>query len=336
VDKAGRKWDSKSYFDMLGRTVLMNASRASYMDACAAEGDDVVRVTVSGNPCPACASYENTLLSISGATPGLVTVDEAIADGLMHPNCTHSLVAVPPAMMVKYDENGRPNTGLNSPDNIQVDNAETQKEYRQEQIEANNEKFNTLFTSDDEKYNVSMASELANAPDDLQQAALTMPPVDKIKKSPYSAYNPGNDTIKVTDESSPVEMLHEYGHFVDSHLPDNVKDLRNIDFEAILKDYNKTLVQAELRTEIIDALNELKSSDEKGRLIDYFGAITKNQIGYGHSMDYLKSKGSQGFETFANMFSLYTRNGEEWKLLEKYTPELVVAFRQILSKITQK
>jgi hypothetical protein len=134
VDKAGRKWDSKSYFDMLGRTVLMNASRASYMDACAAEGDDVVRVSVSGNPCPACAAYENTLLSISGATPGLPTVDEAIADGLMHPNCTHSLVAVPPAMMEKYyNENGRPNTGLNSPDNIQVDNAETQKEYRQQQ-----------------------------------------------------------------------------------------------------------------------------------------------------------------------------------------------------------
>jgi len=131
VDKSGYKWNSKTYFDMLGRTVLMNASRSTYMDACAANESDIVRVTVSGNPCPACAVFENTLLSISGATEGLVTVDEATSDGLFHPNCTHSLVAVPPSMAEKYySDEGHKNTGVNSPGHEEVNNAEAWKEYR--------------------------------------------------------------------------------------------------------------------------------------------------------------------------------------------------------------
>jgi hypothetical protein len=133
VDKSGNRWDSKTYFDMLGRTVLMNAGRSSYLDACAANGNDIVRVTISGNPCPRCRVFENRLLSISGKTPGLPTVDYAISRGLFHPNCTHSLVAVPPAMVAKYyNEAGRANTGINSPGNETVDNPEAWKQYRRE------------------------------------------------------------------------------------------------------------------------------------------------------------------------------------------------------------
>lgn len=133
IDKAGRKWDTKSYFDMLGRTVLMNAGRSGYLDACAANGSDIVRVTVSAHPCPRCAVFENRLLSISGKTPGLPTVDYAIGRGLFHPNCTHSLVAVPPAMVEKYYNSiGRANAGVNSPGNEAADNPEAWKKYRSE------------------------------------------------------------------------------------------------------------------------------------------------------------------------------------------------------------
>ena len=134
IDKAGRKWDTKSYFDMLGRTVLMNAGRSGYLDACAANGNDIVRVTVSAHPCPRCAVFENRLLSISGKTPGLPTVDYAISRGLFHPNCTHSLVAVPPAMVDKYYNSiGRTNTGVNSPGREEVDNPEAWSQYRKTQ-----------------------------------------------------------------------------------------------------------------------------------------------------------------------------------------------------------
>ena len=116
---------------MLSRTVLLNAGRQSYFDACAANGNDVVRVTVSGNPCPACAVWENRLLSISGATEGLPTVEQATAAGLCHPNCTHSFVAVGEFVMQEdFSADGRPKEGVNSPGREEKDNPEAWKKYR--------------------------------------------------------------------------------------------------------------------------------------------------------------------------------------------------------------
>lgn len=115
TDAGGRVWDNRTYVEMLGRTVLHNAGREAYFDTCAEKGKDVVRVTVSGDSCPACAEWENRLLSISGNTPGLPTVADAQAAGLLHPNCTHSFVAVGDSVRQrKYDENGRPKSGVNS------------------------------------------------------------------------------------------------------------------------------------------------------------------------------------------------------------------------------
>ena len=131
VDAGGHVWDNESYCKMLSRTVLLNAGRQSYFDACAANGNDVVRVTVSGNPCPACAVWENRLLSISGATEGLPTVEQATAAGLCHPNCTHSFVAVGEfARQEDFTADGRPLSGVNSPGREEKDNPEAWKKYR--------------------------------------------------------------------------------------------------------------------------------------------------------------------------------------------------------------
>ena len=94
VDAGNRVWDSRAYSEMLARTTLLNTSRQEYFDTCAENGADVVVVTVSGHCCDKCAEWENRLLSISGATKGLPTVDEATAAGLFHPNCTHSVTEV--------------------------------------------------------------------------------------------------------------------------------------------------------------------------------------------------------------------------------------------------
>ena len=131
VDAGGRVWDNEAYCKMLSRTVLLNAGRQTYFDACAANGDDVVRVTVSGNPCPACAVWENRLLSISGATEGLPTVAQATAAGLCHPNCTHSFVAVGKfAQQEDFTADGRPKAGVNSPGREEKDDKEAWKKYR--------------------------------------------------------------------------------------------------------------------------------------------------------------------------------------------------------------
>ncbi len=131
VDAGGRTWDNESYCKMLSRTVLLNAGRQTYFDTCAENGNDVVRVTVSGNPCPACAVWENRLLSISGATEGLPTVSQATAAGLCHPNCTHSFVAVGEFVMQEdFTADGRPKEGVNSPGKEEKDDKEAWQKYR--------------------------------------------------------------------------------------------------------------------------------------------------------------------------------------------------------------
>ncbi len=102
VDRSGRKWTNEAYFDMLGRTLLHNNAREAYLQGCADQGSDIVTVSTSGDPCKACAALEGVLLSISGKTPGLMTVAQAIESGLFHPNCTHRLIAVPEAIAEEY------------------------------------------------------------------------------------------------------------------------------------------------------------------------------------------------------------------------------------------
>ncbi|MBR2365388.1 MAG: hypothetical protein IKA79_09305, partial [Lentisphaeria bacterium] len=107
IDAAGKKWKTDAYFNMLGRTLLHNNARECYLAGCAKAGSDIVTISISGDPCEVCAKYENTLLSISGRTKCLVTLEQAMAEGLFHPNCTHRMVAVPEVVAKEYyTENG--------------------------------------------------------------------------------------------------------------------------------------------------------------------------------------------------------------------------------------
>ena len=102
IDAGGRHWRTEKYFKMIGRTLLHNNARECYLAGCAKSGSDIVTISVSGDCCDACGRYENELLSITGATPGLPTLQEAMDDGLFHPNCTHRIIAVPESIARKY------------------------------------------------------------------------------------------------------------------------------------------------------------------------------------------------------------------------------------------
>ena len=115
VDVRGRKWKNNDYFEMLGRTLLHNNARECYLSGCAKSGSDIVTVSISGDPCDKCIPWENVLLSISGKTPGLPTVQHAIDTGLCHPRCRHRFVAVPEVIAQEYyDKQGKPVEGINS------------------------------------------------------------------------------------------------------------------------------------------------------------------------------------------------------------------------------
>ena len=99
IDKAGRTWNSESYFGMLNRTLHANVARETYADTVVEAGFDLMRVeggVSTGEADDPCNQYVDAILSMTGATPGYPTVAEATANGLFHPNCVHSLSVVDP------------------------------------------------------------------------------------------------------------------------------------------------------------------------------------------------------------------------------------------------
>lgn len=232
IDKGGREWDNATYFDMLGRTMLHNNARTAYLDGCADNGSDVVKVSVSGNPCPACAQWENRLLSITGRTPGLPTLTEAISSGLFHPNCTHRVSAVPDAIRErKYDASGRALSGLNSAGNEVKNDHEAWKKYRQESAQKNKKRVPAgtpvgdalrIATSNaDGKAVIKYAIDaIAKVHGDGELPEI---PVHYLKMEPgnygaFISYARG-DAIKINISSKgpyqQLSTLHEIGHFLD-------------------------------------------------------------------------------------------------------------------------
>jgi len=96
IDKAGRRWDSGKYFEMLTKTVMANTLNEAYANSLISEGQDLVKVSQNGAT-DDCKKWEGKILSLTGATKGYTTVDEARATGqVFHPRCKHRLVAYHP------------------------------------------------------------------------------------------------------------------------------------------------------------------------------------------------------------------------------------------------
>jgi 8-oxo-dGTP pyrophosphatase MutT (NUDIX family) len=112
VDRAGRTWDSRTYFEMLGRTLMHTSLRECYTNTLANEGHDLVIVSRHGATDP-CRGWEGRVLSLTGATPGYITVQEAInSRQIFHPRCKHRLLAYRPELEKVLDDYDMGLTGL--------------------------------------------------------------------------------------------------------------------------------------------------------------------------------------------------------------------------------
>ena len=89
---SGRFWRADAYAQMEGKTATNDAMRVARRSRYLQNGADVVVVTSTGTDHEVCAVWEGQQLSLTGATPGLPTPEDARADGLWHPNCEHSYV----------------------------------------------------------------------------------------------------------------------------------------------------------------------------------------------------------------------------------------------------
>lgn len=110
TDSRGRRWSLDAYAEMATRTAASRLHLSTQLSLMAQAGNDLVIVDNPSKaaPCPLCRPYEGKVLSLSGATTGASTITDAsgvqrtedimtsladaVAHGLLHPNCRHSLI----------------------------------------------------------------------------------------------------------------------------------------------------------------------------------------------------------------------------------------------------
>lgn len=114
TDKGGRRWELASYVEMATRTGVAQAAVEGHMDRLQDLDIDLVIVSNAPQECPVCRPFEGEVLARTGPTgrvqveneltgsPMTVNVKDtiagAVAQGLQHPNCRHSLSAYLPGL----------------------------------------------------------------------------------------------------------------------------------------------------------------------------------------------------------------------------------------------
>lgn len=92
IDAAGRRWKLRHYTEMLARTKSMQAHIEATVNDAVGRGVEYVVVSRHGDACPRCKPWEGRVLALAPNNPqGFPTVDDARADGLLHPSCNHVL-----------------------------------------------------------------------------------------------------------------------------------------------------------------------------------------------------------------------------------------------------
>ncbi|MFD6421560.1 phage minor capsid protein [Streptomyces sp. NPDC060198] len=117
VDRAGRAWNMTSYVEMATRSAVGRAAVEAHVDRLAAAGIELVVVSDAPEECPRCEPWEGKILTRQGAAGARTiemehatedgqtvhvdvagSLDEARADGLLHPNCRHNIAIYLPGL----------------------------------------------------------------------------------------------------------------------------------------------------------------------------------------------------------------------------------------------
>ena len=105
TDKLGRRWGIAEYSEMAVKTALARARLAGYIDMALERGYDLAIVSDHDDECEKCALWENKVISLTGLMAGHPdcegTLEQAMDDGLFHPNCWHWLTVWIPGVSKK-------------------------------------------------------------------------------------------------------------------------------------------------------------------------------------------------------------------------------------------
>lgn len=352
IDKAGNKWPLKSYFNTLARTELMTAARASYDDKITQEGCDVVMLDFSGNCCESCAKWEGKLFSLTGATPGLPTKSDLEADGVFHPNCTHSYSVVPDYIRERdYNPDGTQKSREPESGNAPL--------FRGNYSRDNEKKFDGEFTEngrvfDDAMKRAGVPREIRdelnwNHTPDMQRLCGGNPNVSMVAR--ISGVKPGTRNMGLTGdkECSRCTATHEYGHFVANSVFDITRkfdvsefeaaaaaDWRHVSTQEWIKPFRnlcenqnaKIALQEKWANDLFGKSFSELSYVEQWKLIadaDILGSISVGDYGFGHLMETYVADFFR--EAFANMYLArkyhWTDICEKYPNIMKYLEEKI-------------
>lgn len=94
VDRAGRKWNLKTYSDMVVNTKLQQAHIEGTTSKAQEYGMDLAIVSKHGATDP-CREFEGMVISLTGQTKGFPTYRELKATKkIFHPNCQHNVTPI--------------------------------------------------------------------------------------------------------------------------------------------------------------------------------------------------------------------------------------------------
>lgn len=89
-DKLKRKWNMRSYAEMVARTTTMEAHLQGTAMRLQEHGHDLIKVSTHAGTCEKCAPWQGKILSLSGKSQEYTSLLEAKETGLFHPRCRHA------------------------------------------------------------------------------------------------------------------------------------------------------------------------------------------------------------------------------------------------------
>lgn len=142
----GRMMKIDSYTEMVARTQTNNASRQATMFRLQEYGIDLVQISVH-HPCsPMCEPYQGKVFSVSGTSDRYMALDDAIADGLFHPNCKHFMAGYTPGV------NELPDPQMSVSRNNEQYKALQQQRYNERQIRAWKRRHEAALTEKEKEF----------------------------------------------------------------------------------------------------------------------------------------------------------------------------------------
>lgn len=91
LDNTGRRWNHVSYAETAAVSALETAVIKGFMHMLETNNYDLVMIEGHYGGCPICTAWNGVVISISGATGGYPTFEDAVAAGCFHPRCSHHL-----------------------------------------------------------------------------------------------------------------------------------------------------------------------------------------------------------------------------------------------------